>query len=155
VRALEVFELTGTPISAWQTEHTLPIEKECVLLGIRRPRTDLYARIDRRVDRMFAAGLIEETQGLLSRYGNLSRPASQALGYREVLEHLNGQQTRAETIEAVKTHTRQFAKRQGTWFRKFPQTHWTDVEPDDSAEAICDQLLLALKAAEREGSREA
>jgi len=118
VRALEVIQLTGKPFSAqraeWSSRNT---QHAARLLCFSREPADLRARIEARVDAMFAAGLVEETRGLLVRGLEANRTAMQALGYRQVVEHLRGARGRAETIALVKTRTWQFARRQGTWFR--------------------------------------
>jgi tRNA dimethylallyltransferase len=85
------------------------------------PRPELYARINTRVDAMFAAGLVEEVERLQRLDRPLSREASQALGYKEVLEHLAGVRSRSETVELVKQRSRNFAKRQISWFRHLPE----------------------------------
>lgn len=122
VRALEVHELTGRPMSAWQSQW--PSEprpgEEAAFVWLDIPRPVLYERIERRVDAMFAAGLVEEVRRLSTAPRPLSREAAQALGYREVLSHLAGQVELEETIALVKTHSRQYAKRQLTWFRHLP-----------------------------------
>ncbi len=123
IRALEVFELTGRPISDWQTEWAVepsPTTDEPRIYWVDWPRAVLYDRIERRVEAMFAAGLVDEVRGLQSLPKPLSREARQALGYREVMEHLDGKATLTDTIAAVKAHSRQFAKRQLTWFRHLP-----------------------------------
>jgi tRNA dimethylallyltransferase len=122
IRALEVFELTGRPMSDWQTEwaEPPPAISEPAIYWVDWPRDILYNRIEQRVDDMFAAGLVGEVRRLLALPKPLSREARQALGYREVMEHFNGTMTLADTISAVKTHSRQFAKRQLTWFRRLP-----------------------------------
>jgi tRNA dimethylallyltransferase len=121
VRALEVWELTGKALSAWQqqgwwggNEPRFPVGS-CLAIDV--PRPELYIRIDKRVESMFAAGWIEEVRRLRELQYPLSREASQALGYREISEHLDGKRTVAETIAEVQLRTRQFAKRQLTWFR--------------------------------------
>ena len=83
---------------------------------MRQPE-DLHARINARVDAMFARGLVDETRELLKRGLAENKTAMQAIGYRQVVEHLRGERSLAETIELVKIRTRQFAKRQLTWFR--------------------------------------
>jgi tRNA dimethylallyltransferase len=113
------------------------------------PREELHRRIDARVEQMFAAGLVEEVQGLLAKYGGLSRTAMQAVGYREVVEWLGvqgegnrGQETGdrspeslAECIERVKARTRQFARRQETWFRALSESTFVPMQADlDSAQ---------------------
>ncbi len=118
VRALEVYKITGKPISHWQMqfdEGVLPEDRRVFVL--RWSRADLHCRIEARVDEMFRRGLLDEVRSLCERYGELSRTASQAVGYREVLEHLRGDYDLEQTIDRVKARTRRFAKRQGTWFR--------------------------------------
>jgi tRNA dimethylallyltransferase len=131
IRALEVFALTGRPLSAWQTQWSEDrgsrIEDRgprnvhgSSILWLDLPRADLYARIDRRVEAMFDAGLVEEVRSLRTLERQWSREASKALGYREVIDHLDGKVDRAETVARVQTRSRQFAKRQLTWFRHLP-----------------------------------
>jgi tRNA dimethylallyltransferase len=122
VRALEVFELTGRPISTWQgqwagAESALPPGR---VLCLDLPRDELYARINRRVEAMVAGGLVEEVVRLRSLARPLSREAAQALGYKEVFAHLAGKATLAEAVRELQTRTRNFAKRQLTWFRHMP-----------------------------------
>src|SRR5206468_4011321 len=115
-------ELTGRPLSAWQSQwptHRVATG-EPTFLWLDLPRAVLYERIERRVDAMFAAGLVDEVRRLTQLPHSLSREAAQALGYREVVAHLAGQASLGETIAAVKTHSRQYAKRQLTWFRNLP-----------------------------------
>ena len=123
VRALEVFRQTGEPLSHRQThfDEGRPAEK-CKVFSLAWDRSELHRRIEARVEAMFAAGLAEEVRGLLATHGQLSRTASQAVGYREVVEYLaaEGSGTNsgiAECQERVKARTRQFARRQETWYR--------------------------------------
>jgi tRNA dimethylallyltransferase len=124
VRALEVWHLTGRPISEWQREgwwegDTPQFARgSCLVVDV--PRPELYARIDRRVEAMFAAGWVEEVRRLRGLPQPLSREASQALGYREIGKFLDERQSLTETIAEVQLRTRQFAKRQLTWFRALP-----------------------------------
>lgn len=126
VRALEVWEVTGRPISAWQAQWTASSAAEveallgnrCVWLDL--PRAELYARIDARVERMFAQGLVEEARALRALPRPVSREASQALGYKEVFDLLDGRATLADAATRIQTRSRNFAKRQLTWFRHLP-----------------------------------
>ena len=142
IRALEVFEKTGRPISDWQQQfdRARPAGERRVFV-LEWPRDELYRRIDTRVDAMFAAGLVEEVRELLRSERSLSRTARQALGYREVIEHLDNSRPLAETIELVKTRTRQFAKRQLTWFRSLSECRWVQVSPEQGADALADVII--------------
>jgi tRNA dimethylallyltransferase len=138
VRAMEVFEKTGTPISRLQEQFDRgrPAE-ECRVFVLDWPKAELNERIDRRVDAMFSAGLVDEVRQLVGGPIPLSRTARQAVGYCEVIDHLEGRQGLAETVELVKTHTRQLAKRQGTWFRSLSECRFVplagQVDPDEIA----------------------
>jgi len=142
-RALEVHHLTGRSMTEHQSGTQPALRGPTRLVGLRRHRNDLYSRIDERVERMWQEGLVEEVRLLEIR--GLSRSASQALGYREVLRHLAGELSPAEAKELTKRHTRQFAKRQLTWFRSLRDIHWVDVSPEDSVETVAGRVLNALK----------
>jgi tRNA dimethylallyltransferase len=129
IRALEVLRHTGQPISHLQVQFDEGRPSAaCRVFVLDWPRAALHERINARVERMFAEGLVAETQTLLDRHGALGRTAAQAVGYCEVIDHLLGRQDLAATIELVKSRTRQFARRQETWFRglsecrRVPQT---------------------------------
>ena len=137
IRALEVYKLTGKPISHWQMEFADGVDaSECKVFSLRHPRPILHERIETRVDQMFEAGLIEEVRGLLDRWTDLSHTAAQAVGYREVIEHLRGEKDFAETREKVRVRTRKFARHQETWFRGLSEVRMIDIMPssDDSGE---------------------
>ncbi len=144
VRALEVYEKTGTPISELQRQFDRGRPaSECRVFVLDWPREELCRRIDQRVDAMFAAGLVQEVRGLLSggeEKRTLSKTACQALGYREVIEHLAGRRSLSETIELVKTHTRQFAKRQGTWFRSLSECRFVPLPHQHDPAATARQI---------------
>ena len=128
IRALEVFEKTGQPISRLQQQFDEGrTAEQCRVFVLDWPRGELAARIDRRVEQMFAAGLVEEVRGLLAGPAPLSKTARQAVGYREVIEHVEGRCGLAETIALVGLHTRQLAKRQGTWFRSLSECRSVSV----------------------------
>jgi len=142
VRALEVHAKTGLPISAHQQQFAVGLPAEaCRVFVLDWPKELLAARIDERVERMFAAGLVEETRRLLGGPRPLSKTASQALGYREVIEHLQGQRGLEETIALVKIHTRQFAKRQRTWFRGLSECRFVPLSDRMSAEEVAEQVV--------------
>jgi tRNA dimethylallyltransferase len=123
VRALEVWELTGRPISQWQIQWSAAAgtdESPPRVLWLDLPRTELYARIDARVDAMLAAGLVEEVRALRQSPRPLSREARQALGYKELFEYLDGLSSLEAAAERIRTRSRNYAKRQVTWFRHLP-----------------------------------
>ena len=165
VRALEVHALTGKPISDWQqtwdtpafaeSPETAPPPAAIPAAVLELPREVLYERINRRVDAMLAAGWLEEVRRLRALPRPLSREARQALGYRELLAHLDhepvaglceagpGSQTPAtvgptweETVELIRIHTRQFAKRQLTWFRHMPTLAPVAADARDVAKQV-------------------
>ena len=142
VRALEVFELTGQPISALQEQWDRDRTKyECVFIGLRREREDQAHRINERVRRMIAEGLVDEVRSLLAEAKPLSTAARQALGYAEIIQHLEGRCTLADAVEMIKINTRQFAKAQRTWFKRFAGVEWIDLSPDADAADLADTLI--------------
>ncbi|GEN34878.1 tRNA (adenosine(37)-N6)-dimethylallyltransferase MiaA [Aneurinibacillus danicus] len=128
IRALEVYHVTGTPMSQYQARSE-ESPYDLLLLGLTMDRARLYERINRRVDLMIAEGLIEEVEGLLAKGYDASLRSMKALGYKEIIEYLEGRTTREEAIELVKKRTRNFAKRQLTWFRAMKDIVWFDVTP--------------------------
>lgn len=142
IRALEVFHLTGQPASAQQQEQPLPIgERPQHVLWLSPPREWLYDRINRRVQLMIDAGWVEEVQALLQREPGISRTAMQALGYQELISHLNGECSLEAAIEQIQTRTRQFAKRQHTWFRNLEECHAIELTGEETEGEIVRQLL--------------
>jgi tRNA dimethylallyltransferase len=124
LRALEVMEATGRPMSALQDEHRFrDAPYETLKLGLNLPREELYARIDRRVEVMLAAGWLTEVRGLLDRYGAVVRPLK-SLGYRHLIAYLKGEWDWEEAVESIKRETRHYAKRQLTWFGADPEVRW-------------------------------
>lgn len=121
VRALEVFTVSGRPISAFQQTWDSPDVPAIPAFVLERPREELYRRIDARVDAMLATGWLDEVRRLRELPRPISKEAAQALGYRELLAYLDvTSEGWDETVTLIKTHTRQFAKRQLTWFRHMP-----------------------------------
>ena len=142
VRALEVFELTGERISDLQTQWDRQRTRyNCVFLGLRREREDQNHRSNERVRRMIDAGLVDEVRSLLAEPEPLSETARKALGYAEIIEHLEDRLSLADAVEMIKINTRQFAKAQRTWFKRFRATEWIDLAEDSTAAAVVDDLL--------------
>ena len=131
VRALEVWEITGQPISAFQNGDEEPASFDPVFIGLIRPRELLYQRIDRRVEYMFREGLLEEIRRLIAMDYGLQHNALRTVGYQEILECpelLAPGADLSAAIMLIQQHSRQYAKRQLTWFRRDERIQWIDVE---------------------------
>ena len=138
VRALEVIRLTGKPFSEQRAEWQNTVTANFFL--IERERDDLRARIEARVDGMFAAGLVEETCSLRAALED-NRVAQQALGYRQVIGHLRGEQDLPDTVALVKSRTWQFARRQMTWFRRLQGAVCLAVPADEAPSETARRIL--------------
>lgn len=126
-RAIEVWELTGEPISSHQARHGFANRSyDCLTLGISMDRAELYAAIDRRFDEMIGQGLVEEVRSLLAAGYRADRPPLGSIGYQQIAAHLRGEMGLAEAVEIAKRESRRFAKRQLTWFRADPEIVWLD-----------------------------
>jgi len=128
VRALEVFELTGRPISSFQTdwESAAPSRYPTLWIGLRWETEQLNRRLNARARDMIAAGWVDEVRELDRKFPVWSQTASGATGYQELLNHLRGAQSLDDAIEQIKIATRQLARRQMKWFKRFPDVHWLD-----------------------------
>jgi tRNA dimethylallyltransferase len=172
IRGLEVFKTTGQRLSHLQTQFDEAQQAEAVnVFVLSWPREALQRRIDARVESMFANGLVAEVKGLLAKYGRLSRTAIQAVGYREVMEgsgfgvqgseyegkgtgerkrsEVGGQRSEgdwADCIERVKVRTRQFAKRQETWFRSLSECRSVTIPEDFEPGVVAERILSVKKA---------
>jgi tRNA dimethylallyltransferase len=124
-RALEIYEITGSPLSAFQKQHGFMDNPfETLKICLHMDRNVLYERINQRVDLMIDAGLFEEVKSLLERGYSGDLKSMQSIGYRHMVEYIEGKRTWDETIFILKRDTRRFAKRQLTWFRKDPEMIW-------------------------------
>jgi tRNA dimethylallyltransferase len=142
VRALEVIELTGGPFAA-----TMPAYEQvrpAVQIGLTLPRPELDQRIAARVDRMWQAGFEAEVKGLVHEGLREGRTASRALGYRQMLRHLDGELTLDEARDETVKATRRFARRQESWFRRDPRVHWLDA----AAESLLPDALRLTRSAD-------
>jgi tRNA dimethylallyltransferase len=144
IRALEVLHATGRPLCDWQSEHDRPAIGTRVF-ALDRRRAELHERIDRRVVEMFAAGFVDEVRVLASGPRPMGTTASQAVGYREVLDHLAGRAGLAETIERVQVRTRQFAKRQATWFRGLAEVEPCPIAAGETADITARRLAARIE----------
>jgi len=139
IRALEVYELTGQPISSFQTEWSDPKPRHRALwFGLQWEREALNRRINSRAKSMLASGWLEEARRLRADYGFLSMTAAEATGYGHLMKHLAGHWGLEESLEQIKIDTRQLARRQMKWFRRFPRVHWLagDLSIEENTEAV-------------------
>ncbi|MCK4672911.1 tRNA (adenosine(37)-N6)-dimethylallyltransferase MiaA [candidate division WOR-3 bacterium] len=136
VRGLEVYEITGKPLSAFIKKKKRKSKYLPYYIGLNLPREQLYQRINKRFDYMINNGLIEEVKLLLKKGVNPESSALRTIGYKEIIEYIQGKLTREMAIEKAKCRTRNFAKRQITWFNKIPGVQWYNSEDPDIVKNI-------------------
>jgi len=154
IRALEVYEVTGTTLSAlqaavrggrWGVGRGGWADGAVRMVALTMERERLHARIDRRIDEQLGAGLIAEVHTLLLAGYDRALPALQGVGYREIAAYLEGETTLEAAVAQFRRNTRRFAKRQWTWFRADPRYRWIDVD-DEPAERVVSRILQALES---------
>lgn len=144
-RALEVWQLSGRPISEWERPTAGAAEEMAATkIGLTLERSRLVERLERRVDAMYAAGLVDETRGLLTKYPRTSRPFG-AIGYAEAVAVVMGETSVDAAIVETKRRTRAYAKRQMTWLRSERNVQWIDISAVDDTFAAAMLLLKGLK----------
>jgi len=156
IRALEVYKLTGKPISSLQKQWGTIDEgrgtiddirctkHNWAIIGLRMEKTDANSRINKRAKRMIAAGLVDEVKSLLAEDKPLSKQARCAIGYAEIIDHLKGKNSLEEAIELIKKNTRRLAKNQRTWFKTFKNVNWLDIDAEEPAEKILNRTKTLL-----------
>jgi len=146
VRALEVFELTGKPISSFQKQFDVEqMPNDWKIIGLRRDKSVESRRINMRVKRMIAEELVDEVKSLLAEAEPLSDQARCAIGYAEIIDHLNGKMPLDKAIEKIKINTRRLAKAQRTWFKTFRQVNWLDIAENETSERILGRTIALLE----------
>lgn len=142
IRALEVYQLTGKPISSFQQQFDLPAPKgDWKIIGLRREKDEENRRMNVRIKKMLQEGLIDEVKSLLAEEKPLSIQARSAIGYAEIIDYLAGKETLEKAIEKIKINTRRFAKAQRTWFKTFKNVNWLDISEDDTIEQILAKIV--------------
>jgi len=149
IRALEVYRLTGRPISSFQRQWTRREPEGWTVIGLRRPKELENRRINQRVKKMMDEGFLEEVRGLLNEPRPMSPQARAAIGYAEMIEHLEGKRPLEDTIEQIKINTRRLAKAQRTWFKTFCGVRWIDIGPEDTLQTVLQRCLQMLDSAQR------
>ena len=170
IRALEVYQLTGKPISSFQRQWTtenrrqktedrrgtkdkervtsderLATNDDWKIIGLRREKAEESKRINARVKRMIADGLVDEIKSLLAEEKPMSLQARSAIGYVEIIDYLNGRHSLEEAVELIKRNTRRLAKHQRTWFKTFRNVNWIDIKPNESTEEIFSRVTTLVK----------
>lgn len=130
IRALEVFQITGVPISQLQQKRGDDFKYNVIYLFLNRERDELYRRIELRTDRMISGGLVEEVVSLLENGFSPQLKSMQSLGYKQICSYLQGAVSLEEAVASIKQETRRYAKRQLTWFRKEPVDYWINISGD-------------------------
>lgn len=146
IRALEVFYLTGQPLSRHFDRTVSPLENRGFILyqiGLKLKREELYRRIDERVNRMFAEGLVKEAKQLLERGISEESTPFKGLGYRQVLRYLKGEISLEEAMTLTQIETRHYAKRQLTWFKKSKGITWFEADDREGLENYIQECLSA------------
>lgn len=138
IRALEVYKITGIPLSEWNRKSKENVQKKnALIIGITfKDRQDLYDRIEKRVDIMLEEGILKETKRLIEKGIKDSKTASQAIGYKEFYPYFDGVKTLDECIETLKINTRHYAKRQLTWFKRNPDIKWIVRQCGDTEQTV-------------------
>ncbi len=151
IRALEVYRATNRPISHWQTQFDEgAAAEECRVFALSWERPALHQRIRTRVESMFQDGLLDEVRGLQDAFPQWSRTAAQAVGYREVISYLRGDQSLESVTTRTMSRTRQFAKRQATWFRGLSECRFVPCDGSGTPRQLAQQILnSSLPAATR------
>jgi tRNA dimethylallyltransferase len=144
MRAYEIYLASGHPMSWWQQQPRNALRGYYWLkLGIHVPRTELYERIDNRVDEMLQNGFLEEVQSLLALYPRNS-PAFKAIGYRQIVDYVDGKQSMEQAVADIKMESRRYAKRQMTWFHRDPDIQWIE-DPGEAAKLDTTAAALVKK----------
>jgi tRNA dimethylallyltransferase len=155
VRAMELCLLSRQPLSRLYAAGRDALEGYSILkMGLDPPRRQLYDRVNRRCEQMFAGGLVEEVRGILSRGYPPGLKPLEAHGYRQAVQYLEGELTLEQAIESACLNTRRYAKRQWTWFRRDREIHWLpgfgdDPEIREKALRLVGQFLVRFSAEER------
>jgi len=145
IRALEVYQLTGKPISSFQQQFSsAKALGDWKIIGLRRPKDIESGRINSRVKQMIEQGFVREVNGLLAEDEPLSKQARGAIGYAEIIEHLEGEIPLEKAVENIKVNTRRLAKSQRTWFKTFKEVNWLDIDDGDGPEAILQKAMAVI-----------
>ncbi len=136
IRALDVWMQTGKPFSSFHVQDEIQPNKNTLVFGLRWPREKLYARINQRVEAMMERGLVDEVKSILDVGNPQALQSLNTVGYKEIIKHLNGDWDLDKATEKIKTHTRRYAKRQITWFKRWDFIRWLEAEKLSTGEMM-------------------
>jgi len=143
IRAIEIFEETGRNMSYYlEKQKNTPPRYNTLKIGLNRNREELYERVNQRVDLMIKEGLVDEIKNIIKAGYNISTTALQGLGYKEIIGYLNGEYSLEEAINLLKKNTRNYAKRQITWFKREKDLHWFNLTGKSESKVY--QEIMAL-----------
>jgi tRNA dimethylallyltransferase len=145
VRALEIFYTGGKTASELWEHQSAPANFPYRLIGLNMPRPELYHRINNRVEKMLAEGLLDECQRLLQMGYSPELNALQSVGYQEVFQYLHGEISYYQMVDLIKQHSRNYAKRQMTWFRKMENIEWVELLSSDSPQQIVERIRILME----------
>jgi len=154
IRAIEVVETTGKPLKDFKTDPVLTQRFKPILLGLTRNRKKLYARINKRVELMMEAGLLEEIKALKNLGLDDTFISMQGIGYKEVLPYLDEKYDYDTMVSLIKLNSRRYAKRQMTWFKRYPMLTWFDVDKYENVDQVVEAMLENIKRSIEEGTYE-
>lgn len=147
IRALEVYDITGIKFSELNTDIRKPSDKyEYILIGLSMDRKILYDRINQRVDKMISNGLIDEVKNLLDMGYHKDLVSMRGIGYKEIIDYIEGDISLDEAVNILKRNTRRFAKRQYTWFLRDKNVKWFDIENINEIDLTIEKINEYLKA---------
>jgi len=144
IRALEVIENASSGIKSFENSFVKTADYETELICLNRNREELYERINQRVDTLIERGLVEEVQSLLDKGLTFDDISMKGIGYKEIIGHLNGEYDLAQAILMVKQHTRNYAKRQITWFKRYEPMQWFNLSDYESDEHAIESIITWL-----------
>lgn len=145
IRALEVYQLTGKPISSFQKQFDAANHRDdWLIIGLKREKAIESRRINARVKRMIEMGFVEEVRSLLAEDRPVSQQARSAIGYADIIGHLQGRLSLDDAIEQIKKNTRRLAKGQRTWFKTFRHVKWIDLEAEESVDSAVARAQMLL-----------
>jgi tRNA dimethylallyltransferase len=146
IRALEVFYIAGKTLSNLQQKKLIPFSFPQLKIGVNIKRELLYKNINKRVDHMFAAGLVDEVKSILACGFDKHLNSLNTLGYKEVIQYLDGKINYENCVEQVKQNSRRYAKRQLTWFRADKDLRWIDIENSSDLKKACHKIIKMFEA---------